>query len=66
MFWADPDAEQVGGDDGHAGLRGLDIGLPEVVCLRLLDMSPGRSSADLARAIRPLERRRDRLLAARQ
>lgn len=35
-----------------AELRGLGIGLPEVVCLRLLDMSPGRSSADLARATR--------------
>ena len=32
-----------------AELRELGIGLPEVVCLRLLEISPGRSSADLAR-----------------
>ena len=32
-----------------AQLRELGIGLPEVVCLRLLEISPGRSSADLAR-----------------
>jgi DNA-binding MarR family transcriptional regulator len=30
-------------------LRGLGIGLPEVVCLRLLSTNPGQSSADLAR-----------------
>ena len=32
-----------------AELRELGIGLPEMVCLRLLSMNPGRSSADLAR-----------------
>lgn len=32
-----------------AELRGLGIGLPEVVCMRLLAMSPGKSSAELAR-----------------
>jgi len=35
----------------HVGaeLRGLGIGLPELVCLRLLAMNPGQSSAELAR-----------------
>ena len=32
-----------------AELRGLGIGLPEVVCMRLLSMNPGQSSAELAR-----------------
>ena len=32
-----------------AELRGLGIGLPEVVCMRLLAMNPGQSSAELAR-----------------
>ena len=32
-----------------AELRGLGIGLPEVVCMRLLSMNPGQSSAQLAR-----------------
>ena len=31
-------------------LRTLGIGLPEVVCLRLLSLNPGQSSADLARS----------------
>ena len=30
-------------------LRGLEIGLPELVCLRMLSMNPGQSSAELAR-----------------
>jgi DNA-binding MarR family transcriptional regulator len=35
----------------HVGaeLRGLGIGLPELVCMRLLSMNPGQSSAELAR-----------------
>lgn len=33
-----------------AELRELGIGLPEVVCLRLLSLNPGQSSADLARS----------------
>ena len=32
-----------------AELRGLGIGLPEVVCMRLLSLKPGQSSAELAR-----------------
>lgn len=35
----------------HVGehLRALGIGLPELVCLRLLSVNPGQSSAELAR-----------------
>ncbi|HVR00207.1 MAG TPA: MarR family transcriptional regulator [Mycobacterium sp.] len=33
----------------NAELRPLGLGLPEFVCLRILSMSPGRSSAELAR-----------------
>jgi DNA-binding MarR family transcriptional regulator len=33
----------------NAELRSLGLGLPEFVCLRILLMSPGRSSAELAR-----------------
>ena len=32
-----------------AELRGLGIGLPELVCMRLLSLNPGQSSAELAR-----------------
>ena len=32
-----------------AELRGLGIGLPELVCMRLLALNPGQSSAELAR-----------------
>jgi DNA-binding MarR family transcriptional regulator len=32
-----------------AELRGLGLGLPQFVCMRILSMSPGRSSAELAR-----------------
>ena len=32
-----------------AELRPLGLGLPEFVCMRILSMSPGRSSAELAR-----------------
>ncbi len=32
-----------------AQLRGIGIGLPELVCLRLLSMTPDQSSAELAR-----------------
>lgn len=35
----------------NAELRPLGLGLPEFVCLRVLSMSPGRSSAELARDI---------------
>jgi DNA-binding MarR family transcriptional regulator len=35
-----------------AELRGLGIGLPEVVCMRLLSLKPGQSSAELARNTR--------------
>jgi DNA-binding MarR family transcriptional regulator len=34
----------------NAQLRGIGIGLPEVVCMRLLSTNPGQSSAELARS----------------